>query len=196
MVNAVFGTATAMGAALVPATAIMINGVEFQFNLPLYGTVYFTGMKGPGFIMCGLWIFFTLVLVCTFEEPEQSGLEEQKRKEAADLEASANSDPSSMEMNNLDISGELQRIGNSSSSGMGCDFGVLGAILRKSFALHLKNCSADAVSSSGLKSELEYCKKYHECYAHYNEYRQLNIGCGDKVFYASVSTPSDLEPPP
>jgi hypothetical protein len=106
MVNAAFGTATAMGAALGPATAIMIDGVEFQFDLPLYGTVYFNGMTGPGFIMCGLWILFTLVLVCTFEEPERSGLEEQKRKEAADLEASANSAPSCTEMNNLDISGK------------------------------------------------------------------------------------------
>jgi hypothetical protein len=72
----------------------------------------------------------------------------------------------------------------------------LAQYLERSFALHLKNFSADVVSSSGLKSELEYCKEHHGCYAHYNEYGQLNIGCGDKVFYAPVSTPLDSEPPP
>ena len=101
-VNAAFGTATAMGAALGPATAIMIDGVELEFNLPLYGTVYFNAMTGPGFIMGGLWILFTLLLACTFEEPERSGLEEQKRKEMKAIQASALSSPVTMEMSNLE----------------------------------------------------------------------------------------------
>ena len=101
-VNAAFGTATAMGAALGPATAIMIDGVELEFNLPLYGTVYFNAMTGPGFIMGGLWILFTLLLACTFEEPERSGLEEQKQKEMKAIQASALSSPVTVEMSNLE----------------------------------------------------------------------------------------------
>jgi hypothetical protein len=100
-VNAAFGTATAMGAALGPATAIMIDGVDWQFDIPLYGTVYFNGMTGPGFIMCGLWMMFTLVLALTFEEPERSGLEEQKRKEMAQARASAMGVPASLEMSKV-----------------------------------------------------------------------------------------------
>ena len=84
-VNAAFGTATAMGAALGPATAIVLDGVEFQFDLPLYGTVYFNGMTGPGYVMSTLWILFTLTLALTFLEPERTGLEEQRQKELMDL---------------------------------------------------------------------------------------------------------------
>ncbi|KAL3804058.1 hypothetical protein HJC23_006449 [Cyclotella cryptica] len=105
-VNAAFGTATAMGAALGPATAIMIDGVDVEFDLPLYGTVYFNGMTGPGFIMCTLWILFTVVLACTFEEPERSGLEEQRQKEMADIEALATCVSSSLEMSSLPSSGK------------------------------------------------------------------------------------------
>ncbi|KAL7522716.1 hypothetical protein ACHAWX_007399 [Stephanocyclus meneghinianus] len=107
-VNAAFGTATAMGAALGPATAIMIDGVDIQFDLPLYGTVYFNGMTGPGFIMCTLWILFTVVLAFTFEEPERSGLEEQRQKEMAEIESSATGVSRSLEMSDLPSSGKQQ----------------------------------------------------------------------------------------
>ena len=101
-VNAAFGTATAMGAALGPATAIMIDSVEIQFDVPLYGTVYFNGMTGPGFIMCGLWMLFTIVLALTFEEPERTGLEEQKRKEMEEARVSAmGGAPGVLEMSEL-----------------------------------------------------------------------------------------------
>lgn len=101
-VNAAFGTATAMGAALGPATAIMIDSVEVQFDVPLYGTVYFNGMTGPGFIMCGLWMVFTIVLALTFEEPERTGLEEQKKKEMEEARVSAlGGAPGVLEMSEL-----------------------------------------------------------------------------------------------
>jgi hypothetical protein len=109
VVNAAFGTATAMGAALGPATAIMLDNVDFQFELPLYGTVYVNVMTGPGFLMGILWIIFTLVLALTFEEPERSGLQEQIRKEmlvspvvAASSRATSLPPRSEYEMSNLD----------------------------------------------------------------------------------------------
>ena len=43
-VNIAFGIATALGAALGPAAAIMLEGFNFQFELPLYGIVYVNGI--------------------------------------------------------------------------------------------------------------------------------------------------------
>ena len=86
-VNAAFGTATAMGAAMGPASAVLLDRVNFQFDLPVYGTAEFNGMTGPGFLMSALWLVFGIVLAATFEEPERSGLEEQRRIEEEEAEA-------------------------------------------------------------------------------------------------------------
>jgi len=103
VVNTAFGTATALGAALGPAAAIWLDGAEIMFDLPLYGTVYFNGMTGPGFMMGILWIVFTFVLVLMFDEPERSGLEEQKRKEKMlKTQASSIMTGAEYEMSNLD----------------------------------------------------------------------------------------------
>ncbi|KAL7537776.1 hypothetical protein ACHAXR_008064 [Thalassiosira sp. AJA248-18] len=105
-VNAAFGTATAMGAALGPATAIMLDSVDIQFDIPLYGTVYLNGMTGPGFLMASLWIVFTLIMALTFEEPQRSGLQEQMRMEllSSSTMPLSSSPRSEYEMSNLDAS--------------------------------------------------------------------------------------------
>mmetsp|Transcript_30019 Transcript_30019/g.55234 ORF Transcript_30019/g.55234 Transcript_30019/m.55234 type:complete len:701 (-) Transcript_30019:82-2184(-) len=110
-VNAAFGTATAMGAALGPGTAILLDNLDIQFDVPLYGTVFFNGMTGPGFLMGGLWILFTIILLLTFEEPERSGLREQMRNEVTGTEKSPPAPElpplaprSEYEMTNLDAS--------------------------------------------------------------------------------------------
>ena len=103
-VNAAFGTATALGAALGPATAIMLNNAEFQFDVSIYGTVYFNGMTGPGYLMSLLWIAFTITLGLVFEEPTvRSGLEEQCRKEAMDLNVQSESQLNNATANNATI---------------------------------------------------------------------------------------------
>jgi len=107
-VNIAFGIATALGAALGPAAAIMLEGLNFQFELPLYGIVYVNGLTGPGLLMGFLWILFTLVLVLTFEEPHRSGLEEQMRREEEQLQSALTVTETMMEneyeMTNLDAS--------------------------------------------------------------------------------------------
>lgn len=45
-VNAAFGMSIAVGSALGPATAILVDEFEFTFNLPLLGVQYFNGMTG------------------------------------------------------------------------------------------------------------------------------------------------------
>ncbi len=79
--NAAFGTATALGAAVGPAIAVVLSNFDFELNLPLYGTLYFNAMTGPGYLMCVLWIIYLTLTVCMFREPVRSGLIEQVEKE-------------------------------------------------------------------------------------------------------------------
>ena len=75
--NAAFGTATALGAALGPAIAVALDKFDFQFTLPLYGSVYVNGITGPGYFMSLLWVIYTMLMLLFFREPVRSGLKEQ-----------------------------------------------------------------------------------------------------------------------
>jgi len=79
--NAAFGTATALGAAVGPATAVLLGNFDFELNLPLYGTLYFNPMTGPGYLMSALWTIYLTLTICMFREPVRSGLLEQVEKE-------------------------------------------------------------------------------------------------------------------
>ena len=79
--NAAFGTATALGAAVGPAVAVLLGNFDFSFDLPLYGTLYFNSMTGPGYLMSALWIIYLILTICLFREPVRSGLLEQVEKE-------------------------------------------------------------------------------------------------------------------
>jgi len=93
MVNAAFAMATAIGAASGPGGAILLDMVpEFQFALPILGTQTFNGMTGPGFVMALLWFVFLIAIVVSFKEPNRSGLDELKQREAAAAE-SVHSEP-------------------------------------------------------------------------------------------------------
>jgi hypothetical protein len=46
MASAAFAMSTALGAALGPGTAVILDMFEFQFNLPFLGVQYFNGMTG------------------------------------------------------------------------------------------------------------------------------------------------------
>ena len=107
--NAAFGTATALGAALGPAIAVALDNFDFQFTLPLYGSVYVNGMTGPGYFMSLLWVIYTMLMLLFFREPVRSGLKEQLDNERTiDGTASTIQDlptiqtyPSEYEMGNL-----------------------------------------------------------------------------------------------
>jgi len=79
--NAAFGTATALGAAVGPAFAVLLSNFDFELNLPLYGTLYFNAMTGPGYLMSVLWSIYLTLTICLFREPVRSGLIEQVEKE-------------------------------------------------------------------------------------------------------------------
>jgi len=83
--SAAFAMATALGAALGPGMAILLDRMnEFEFYLPLLKEQYFNGMTGPGYFMALSWFIYTLCILFFFGEPTRSGLEELKKREASD----------------------------------------------------------------------------------------------------------------
>ena len=79
--SASFAMATALGAALGPAAAIVLDQFEFEFTLPFLGRQYFNGMTGPGYFMSVCWLVYIVAIVIFFEEPVRSGLDELKERE-------------------------------------------------------------------------------------------------------------------
>ncbi|KAL3822017.1 hypothetical protein ACHAXA_003003 [Cyclostephanos tholiformis] len=82
MTSAAFAMAMAVGSAMGPGMAIVLDGLpEFQFDLPFLRTQYFNGMTGPGYFMSLNWFVYTMCIAFFFTEPTRSGLEELKRRE-------------------------------------------------------------------------------------------------------------------
>lgn len=81
--SAAFAMATALGAALGPGVAIILNMYEFEIKLPLFGNQIFNGMTGPGYFMAFSWFVYTVTIILTFQEPNRSGLDELRAREAA-----------------------------------------------------------------------------------------------------------------
>lgn len=80
--SAAFAMATALGAALGPGMAILLNLFEFEIMLPLFGKQIFNGMTGPGYFMAFSWFVYTVTIIFTFQEPNRSGLDELRAREA------------------------------------------------------------------------------------------------------------------
>ena len=84
--SSAFAMATALGAALGPGMAIVLNLYDFEFSLPLFGKQYFNGMTGPGYFMAVSWLVYTLLVIFSFQEPNRSGLEELREREDRERE--------------------------------------------------------------------------------------------------------------
>ncbi|KAL7576574.1 hypothetical protein ACA910_018066 [Epithemia clementina (nom. ined.)] len=83
--SAAFATMTALGAALGPGLAIILDSItEFSFHVPLVGQQTFNGMTGPGYFMALAWSVYLVAVLLFFREPKRSGLEELRRREAAE----------------------------------------------------------------------------------------------------------------
>ena len=83
--SAAFAMATALGAALGPGMAILLDRInEFEFNLPFLSTQYFNGMTGPGYFMSLNWFIYTICIIFFFGEPTRSGIDELKKREELD----------------------------------------------------------------------------------------------------------------
>lgn len=80
--SASFAMATALGAALGPGMAILLDNVqEFEFSVPFLEQQYFNGMTGPGYFMALCWGFYTIVIILFFKEPVRTGLDELRDRE-------------------------------------------------------------------------------------------------------------------
>ena len=80
--SAAFAMATALGAALGPGMAILLDNVEaFEFSVPFLEQQYFNGMTGPGYFMALCWGVYTIIIILFFKEPVRSGLNELKERE-------------------------------------------------------------------------------------------------------------------
>ncbi len=109
--SAAFALTTALGAASGPGFAILLDLVpEFQFYLPFLGLQTFNGMTGPGFVMAALWLLFTITIVVSFGEPNRSGLDELKQREAAAALAAAQKSTDESE-----IPGDEESVGSQST---------------------------------------------------------------------------------
>jgi hypothetical protein len=83
MASAAFALVTALGAALGPGMAIVLDALpEFEFSLPVLGIQYFNGMTGPGYFMALCWMIYFIAVLLTFDEPKRVGLVELQQREA------------------------------------------------------------------------------------------------------------------
>ena len=102
--NAAFALATALGAALGPAIAIVLADLDFDFVLPFFGSQTFNALTGPGFLMAFMWLLFAIIAAITFTEPVRSGLEELKERELSASEPLQDQLSSSLEWGSDDRS--------------------------------------------------------------------------------------------
>lgn len=80
--SAAFAMSTALGAALGPGMAILLDNIEeFDFSVPFLEKQTFNGMTGPGYFMALCWAIYTLIIVLFFQEPIRSGLDELRDRE-------------------------------------------------------------------------------------------------------------------
>jgi Major Facilitator Superfamily len=80
--SAAFAMATALGAALGPGMAILLDNVEpFNFSVPFFEQQTFNGMTGPGYFMAVCWGVYTVIIILFFKEPIRSGLDELRDRE-------------------------------------------------------------------------------------------------------------------
>lgn len=83
MASAAFCLATAIGSAIGPGFAILLDWSP-EWDVQLFGMRhYWNGMTAPGYFMAGMWFLYAIMIVVTFREPVRSGLAELKRREKA-----------------------------------------------------------------------------------------------------------------
>lgn len=79
--SALFVTASAFGMSMGPGTAVLLDFLDFDINLPIIGKIQVNGMTGPGFFMFFLWVIYFVALVMYFKDGERIGLIELAAKQ-------------------------------------------------------------------------------------------------------------------
>ena len=134
--SAAFAMATALGAALGPGMAILLNRMdEFEFHLPFLEQQYFNGMTAPGYFMALSWFIYTLCILFFFGEPTRSGLDELRKREEATI-GGRSSWRHIHHFDGIDKHSQLAQFTDYSGSNPRCLFGLVGPVeLRTSCSL-------------------------------------------------------------
>jgi len=80
-VSAIFMTVSALGMSMGPGMAVLLDFLDLEFYVPVYGQVVINGMTGPGYLMFILWTIYLVILILTFKDGERIGLQEMAEKE-------------------------------------------------------------------------------------------------------------------
>jgi len=73
-VSAMFMTVSSLGMSLGPGLAVLLDFIDVDVVLPLYGRLVINGMTGPGYLMTLIWCVYLILLILYFEEEERVGL--------------------------------------------------------------------------------------------------------------------------
>jgi len=168
-VSAIFMTVSALGMSMGPGLAVLLDFLDVEFYVPLYGQVLLNGMTGPGYLMFILWSVYLVVLILTFKEPERVGLHEMVEKDRmSKLNADTKNNPhlsvvsSGSNVDYLDIDLVLSDSEDGSSEGMEATevaprdylkvfnqatIVCMGLKIMGKFNLEVLNCSSSLITS-------------------------------------------------
>ncbi len=96
-ISAVLVTVSAMGMSLGPFCAVLLDFVDVDIYLPLFGEVIINGMTGPGYLMFVLWGIYLVFLTVYFQESERIGLQEIAQKSGQQYAAPSLDDTKSLD---------------------------------------------------------------------------------------------------
>lgn len=75
-ISAILVTVSAMGMSLGPFCAVLLDFLDLDIDIPIFGEVLLNGMTGPGYLMFILWGIYLIFLIIYFKEQERIGLQE------------------------------------------------------------------------------------------------------------------------
>lgn len=73
-ISAILVTVSAMGMSLGPFFAVLLDFVDIDINIPVFGEFMVNGMTGPGYLMFVLWALYLVAFSLYFKESDRIGL--------------------------------------------------------------------------------------------------------------------------
>ncbi len=73
-ISAILVTLSALGMSLGPFCAVLLDFIDVDIYLPIYGELIVNGMTGPGYLMFVLWAIYLIFLILYFKDSERIGL--------------------------------------------------------------------------------------------------------------------------
>ena len=146
MASAAFCLATALGSALGPGCAILLDaGGDIEFEI--FGMRhYWNGMTAPGYLMAMLWSLYGVVVIFAFREPVRSGLAELKQREEALIHSSESKEDDADSVGSCSASVRPEKMQNESV--FPCLPGVTRAVLLTMSLIFMKRIALESIVGS------------------------------------------------